>query len=164
MMTHNDHVTGQCLCWPFLNPFCPQETAMSKKRASEKNLPLVSKETAGGVTGAVIGGLVGGPVGAVAGGVAGAMVGHSSARGEKPIKKAVETIRSKLSGLKPKAVEGPESETRKPKTAKKKQAQQKPVTTKKAKATKKKQAKPKSKVATAGAKKRSKKRAKKKAR
>jgi hypothetical protein len=69
---------------------------MSKKRPNGKNLPAVSKQTAGGITGAVIGGMLGGPVGAVAGGVAGALVGTSSARGEKPIKTAVESIRSTL--------------------------------------------------------------------
>lgn len=67
---------------------------MSKKSMNETNLPSVSKQTAGGVTGAVIGGIVGGPVGAVAGGVAGAVLGNSSAKGNEPIKKAIETIRS----------------------------------------------------------------------
>jgi hypothetical protein len=43
----------------------------TKKQANEENLPAVSKQTAGGITGAVIGGMLGGPVGAVAGGVAG---------------------------------------------------------------------------------------------
>jgi hypothetical protein len=67
---------------------------MSKKPKKEANLPSVSKQTAGGVTGAVIGGVVAGPVGAVAGGVVGALVGNSSAKGEKPIKRAAEAIRS----------------------------------------------------------------------
>jgi hypothetical protein len=67
---------------------------MSKKPKNEANLPSVSKQTAGGVTGAVIGGIVAGPVGAVAGGIAGALVGNSSAKGEEPIKHAIETIRS----------------------------------------------------------------------
>ena len=65
-----------------------------KKQANEENLPAVSKQTAGGITGAVIGGLLGGPVGAVAGGVAGALVGNSSAKGNKPIKKTVDSIQS----------------------------------------------------------------------
>ena len=67
---------------------------MVKKRITEHNLPTVSKQTAGGVTGAVIGGIVAGPVGAVAGGVAEALVGNSSAKGNEPIKKAVAQIRS----------------------------------------------------------------------
>jgi hypothetical protein len=69
---------------------------MPKKQTNGKNLPAVSKQTAGGITGAVIGGMLGGPVGAVAGGVAGALVGNSSAKGEKPIKTAVASIRSTL--------------------------------------------------------------------
>ena len=69
----------------------------SKKHDTTENLPTVSKQTAGGITGAVLGGILGGPVGAVAGGVAGAMVGNSSAKGNKPIKKAVESVRSTLS-------------------------------------------------------------------
>jgi hypothetical protein len=70
---------------------------MSKKRLAARNLPSVSKQTAGGVTGAIIGGIVAGPVGAVAGGVAGALVGNSSAEGNEPIKKAVAKIR--LAGM-----------------------------------------------------------------
>ena len=42
---------------------------MAKKSSTNANLPSVSKQTAGGVTGAVIGGMVGGPIGAVVGGV-----------------------------------------------------------------------------------------------
>jgi hypothetical protein len=77
-----------------------------KKHENEENLPTVSKQTAGGITGAVIGGMLGGPVGAVAGGVAGALVGNASAKGNKPIKKAVESVRSTLRGGKgKKAVE-----------------------------------------------------------
>ena len=73
-----------------------------KKHENEENLPTVSKQTAGGITGAVIGGMLGGPVGAVAG----ALVGNSSAKGNKPIKKAVESVRSTLRGGKgKKAVE-----------------------------------------------------------
>lgn len=67
---------------------------MSKKPEHKKNLPPMSKQTAGGITGAVIGGIVGGPVGAVAGGVAGALVGDSSAKGNEPIQKTLATIRS----------------------------------------------------------------------
>jgi len=67
---------------------------MSKKSKNEANLPPVSKQTAGGITGAAIGGIVGGPVGAVAGGIAGALIGNSSAKGNEPMKKAVEEIRS----------------------------------------------------------------------
>jgi predicted lipid-binding transport protein (Tim44 family) len=67
---------------------------MSKKPESEKNLPSVSKQTAGGITGAVIGGMVAGPMGALAGGIAGALVGDSSAKGNEPIQKTIETIRS----------------------------------------------------------------------
>ena len=67
---------------------------MSKQLKREENLPSVSKQTAGGITGAVIGGMVAGPVGAVAGGVAGVLVGNSSAKGNKPIKKSLEAIRS----------------------------------------------------------------------
>jgi hypothetical protein len=67
---------------------------MAKKQKPEANLPTVSKQTAGGITGAVLGGIVGGPVGAIAGGVAGALVGNSSAKGNEPIKKAVKTVGS----------------------------------------------------------------------
>ncbi len=67
---------------------------MSKKRDTNQNLPSVSKQTAGGITGAVIGGMVAGPVGAVAGGIAGALVGDSSAKGNEPIHNALKTIRS----------------------------------------------------------------------
>ncbi len=72
----------------------------SKKRNNEENLPTVSKQTAGGIAGAAVGGMLGGPVGAVVGGVAGALVGNSSAKGNKPIKKTVESIRSTLRGRK----------------------------------------------------------------
>jgi hypothetical protein len=54
------------------------------------------KQTAGAVTGAVLGGVVGGPVGALAGGALGAMVGDSSAKGKKPIKRAVDAIREEI--------------------------------------------------------------------
>jgi hypothetical protein len=83
---------GQCR--PALQTIASEQTNMAKKRATDQNLPTVSKQTAGGVTGAVIGGIVAGPVGAVAGGVAGALVGNSSAKGNEPIKKAVAQIRS----------------------------------------------------------------------
>jgi predicted lipid-binding transport protein (Tim44 family) len=58
-----------------------------------KNLPPVSKQTAGGIGGAVVGGLVGGPIGALVGGVAGAMIGNSSAAGERPIGRTVDGIK-----------------------------------------------------------------------
>jgi uncharacterized membrane protein YebE (DUF533 family) len=67
---------------------------MSKKPVREKNLPSVSKQTAGGITGAVLGGMVAGPIGAVAGGIAGALVGDSSAKGNEPIHNTIGTIRS----------------------------------------------------------------------
>lgn len=62
----------------------------------DKNVP-VSKQTAGGVTGAVLGAVVAGPVGALAGGVTGALVGDASAKGKKPIRRAVDAIRSEIS-------------------------------------------------------------------
>src|SRR5688572_8654779 len=72
----------------------------AETKETKANLPSVSKQTAGGITGAILGGVVGGPVGAVAGGVAGALVGDSSAKGNKPIKRAMDTIRSRLRGRK----------------------------------------------------------------
>ena len=76
---------------------------MAKRKKSTKkpagggseNVP-VSKQTAGAVTGAVLGGVVGGPIGALAGGAVGAMVGDSSAKGKKPIKRAVDTVRDEI--------------------------------------------------------------------
>ena len=65
------------------------------KPAPEKNVP-VSKQTAGGVTGAILGAAVAGPLGALAGGLAGAVVGDASAKGKKPVKKAVDAIRSEI--------------------------------------------------------------------
>ena len=62
---------------------------------TNKNVP-VSKQTAGGVTGAVLGAAVAGPFGAIAGGLTGAMVGDASAKGKKPVQKAVEAIRSEV--------------------------------------------------------------------
>src|SRR3954454_14166504 len=56
----------------------------------------VTKQTAGGVTGAVLGGAVAGPLGAIAGGLTGAMVGDASAKGQKPMKKAADAIRSEI--------------------------------------------------------------------
>jgi hypothetical protein len=47
-----------------------KDTDMAKKSAKKKNLPEVSKQTAGGIGGAVIGGMVAGPIGAIAAGVA----------------------------------------------------------------------------------------------
>jgi hypothetical protein len=62
---------------------------------AEKNVP-VSRQTAGGVTGAVLGGVVAGPLGAIAGGLSGAMVGDASAKGKRPVKRAVDAIRSEM--------------------------------------------------------------------
>jgi len=68
--------------------------------AASSNLPEVSKQTAGGVTGAVLGGVVAGPVGAIAGGVVGAMIGDASAAGKQPVKKAVAAVRAKVPAVK----------------------------------------------------------------
>ena len=69
-----------------------------KQKSSAGNAAVpVSKQTAGGITGAVIGGVVAGPIGALAGGAVGAMVGESSAKGKKPIKRAVTAIRDEVS-------------------------------------------------------------------
>jgi hypothetical protein len=84
---------------------------MAKRKKSTKkpakggseNVP-VSKQTAGAVTGAVLGGVVGGPVGALAGGAVGAMVGDSSAKGNKPVKRAVDTVRDEITSGHAKAV------------------------------------------------------------
>src|SRR5205809_7339610 len=70
-----------------------QSTAETSK--AEKNV-LVSRQTAGGVTGAMLGAAVAGPLGAVAGGLTGAMVGDASAKGKKPVKRAIEGIRSEM--------------------------------------------------------------------
>ena len=78
---------------------------MSKKKKSTTNRPQqsiggddtnlpVSKQTAGGVTGAVLGAAVAGPLGAIAGGVTGAIIGDESAKGKKPVKRAVAAIRA----------------------------------------------------------------------
>ena len=72
----------------------PKQT-IAKTNKSEKNVP-VSKQTAGGVTGAILGGAVAGPLGAIAGGVTGAMVGDASAKGKKPMRRAVDAIRSEI--------------------------------------------------------------------
>ena len=69
--------------------------AAAGKSMPEKNVP-VSKQTAGGVTGAILGAAVAGPLGALAGGLAGAVVGDASAKGKKPVKKAVDAIRSEI--------------------------------------------------------------------
>ncbi len=69
---------------------------MAKKSAKKKNLPEVSKQTAGGIGGAVIGGMVAGPIGAIAGGVAGAIIGNASAEGKRPIKRAAASARENL--------------------------------------------------------------------
>jgi hypothetical protein len=75
-----------------------KQTQLPAKQSDkqDKNVP-VSKQTAGGVTGAVLGAVVAGPVGALAGGVTGALVGDAAAKGRKPIKRAVDAIRSELS-------------------------------------------------------------------
>jgi hypothetical protein len=73
---------------------------MAKKLVKKKNLPEVSKQTAGGIGGAVLGGIVAGPVGAIAGGIAGAMVGNASAEGKEPVKNAVASMRNKLKAAK----------------------------------------------------------------
>src|SRR6478672_9371696 len=72
-----------------------KKSTKNPKQAGTENVP-VSKQTAGAVTGAVLGGVVGGPIGALAGGAVGAMVGDSSAKGKKPIKRAVDTVRSEI--------------------------------------------------------------------
>src|SRR3954468_15695207 len=69
----------------------PQQTTGN----AGQNVP-VSKQTAGGVTGAVLGAVVAGPLGAIAGGLSGAMVGDASAKGKKPVKRAVDAIRSEM--------------------------------------------------------------------
>jgi hypothetical protein len=70
-------------------------TPKSKEKPNEKNVPI-SKQTAGGVTGAILGAAVAGPLGAIAGGLTGAMVGDASARGKKPVKRAIEGIRAEM--------------------------------------------------------------------
>jgi hypothetical protein len=69
----------------------PQQTAGD----TGQNVP-VSKQTAGGVTGAVLGAAVAGPLGAIAGGLTGAMVGDASAKGKKPVKRAVNALGSEI--------------------------------------------------------------------
>ena len=69
----------------------PQPTA----GATGQNVP-VSRQTAGGVAGAVLGAAVAGPLGAIAGGLTGAMVGDASAKGKKPVKRAVNAIGSEI--------------------------------------------------------------------
>lgn len=64
---------------PKLSPERPQATSVAKaktlaRRPAQKNLPAVSKQTAGGI--------------------AGAMVGNSSAHGERPIGKVVDNLRA----------------------------------------------------------------------
>jgi len=67
----------------------------SSTQAAEAKLPI-SKQTAGGVTGAVLGGMVAGPLGALAGGLTGAIIGDESAKGKKPVKRAVEAVRAEV--------------------------------------------------------------------
>ena len=63
---------------------------------ANENVP-VAHQTAGSVTGAVIGAVVAGPVGELAGGVTGALVGDASAKGKRPVKRAVDAVRSEVS-------------------------------------------------------------------
>jgi hypothetical protein len=72
----------------------PKQPAAATSK-SETNVP-VSRQTAGGVTGAILGAAVAGPLGAIAGGLTGAMVGDASAKGKKPVKRAVAAIRSEV--------------------------------------------------------------------
>ena len=73
-----------------------RSTNRSQGRGGEETNVPVSKQTAGGVTGAVLGAAVAGPIGAIAGGLTGAMVGDASAKGKKPMKRAVEAVRSEI--------------------------------------------------------------------
>jgi hypothetical protein len=72
----------------------PKQSAAETSK-TDKNVP-VSKQTAGGVTGAVLGGVVAGPLGAIAGGLTGAMVGDASAKGKRPMRRAVDAISSEI--------------------------------------------------------------------
>jgi hypothetical protein len=71
----------------------PRQAVVTSK--PEETIP-VAKQTAGGVTGAILGAAVAGPLGAIAGGLTGAIVGDASAKGKKPVKRAVEAIRSEI--------------------------------------------------------------------
>lgn len=73
------------------------KAAVSKKKSQPGvgDVPGI-KQTAGAMTGAVLGGVVGGPVGALAAGALGAMVGDSSAKGKRPIGRAVDVIREEI--------------------------------------------------------------------
>ena len=72
----------------------PKQSAAGKNKAEES--VAVSKQTVGGVTGAILGAAVAGPFGAIAGGLTGAMVGDASAKGKKPVKRAVQAISSEI--------------------------------------------------------------------
>jgi hypothetical protein len=72
----------------------PQQAASGTSKA-EQNVP-VSRQTAGGVTGAVLGAAVAGPLGAIAGGLTGALVGDASAKGKKPVRRAVDAIGTEI--------------------------------------------------------------------
>jgi hypothetical protein len=74
--------------------FTTAESTMAKKPITKEQSVPVSAQTAGGIAGAALGGVVAGPIGAIAGGLAGALVGDSSAKGNKPIKQAVEAVQS----------------------------------------------------------------------
>ena len=106
-----------------------------KQKSSAGNAAVpVSKQTAGGITGAVIGGVVAGPIGALAGGAVGAMVGESSAKGKKPIKRAVTAIRDEVSsGRAKKALSSAGARIKAMATSKKKAAKKKSTSTAKKK-------------------------------
>ena len=135
-----------------------KESHMAKKKSARKDqlnpatptsvkptsMPEVTKQTAGGVGGAVLGAAVAGPVGAVIGGVAGTLIGDASAKGKRPVKKAVEAVGSRLSasrsaGSKKKATAAKKSPPKKAKKSKgakgatKKKAKKKASAGKKAK-------------------------------
>jgi hypothetical protein len=73
----------------------PGPVPAPKAQPNQETVP-VSKQTVGGVTGAILGAAVAGPFGAIAGGLTGAVVGDASAKGKKPIKRAVDAIRSEI--------------------------------------------------------------------
>ena len=98
---------------------------MAENSSPSEDLPTVSKQTAGGITGAVAGAVVGGPVGALIGGVAGALVGRSSAKGKKPIKKAIDVVRARTLGRAKKGGSASATRSRQDKVAPKKSATKK---------------------------------------
>jgi hypothetical protein len=81
-----------------------RKSSMAKEQSQPNNANTPGlKQTAGAVSGAVLGGVVGGPIGALAGGALGAMVGDSSAKGQKPVKRAVDAIREEITSGRAKA-------------------------------------------------------------